>query len=118
MAGNAGGILKGSGGNISGAPDTDEIVTRSPLSIVRTGTSLADYKAGRGYPAQEAHMRRAFSIAAVTSLILWITLASSKAPGDLDAIKGEFHNQLLIEGLHVALPDSMKGFPKELVPLP
>jgi hypothetical protein len=50
-------------------------------------------------------MRRAFSIAAVTGLILWITLASSKTPGDLDAIKGEFHNQLLIEGLHVALPD-------------
>jgi len=63
-------------------------------------------------------MRRAFSIVAVTGLILWITLASSKTPGDLESIKGEFHNQLLIDGLHVALPDSMKGFPKELVPLP
>ena len=63
-------------------------------------------------------MRRAFSIVTVTGLILWITLASSKTPGDLDATKSEFHNQLLIEGLHVALPDSMKGFPKELVPLP
>jgi hypothetical protein len=63
-------------------------------------------------------MRRAFSIAAVTGLILWITLASSKTPGDLEATKGEFRNLLLIDGLHVALPDSMKGFPKELVPLP
>src|ERR1035437_4328858 len=44
MAGNAGGILKGGGGNTSGAPDTDEIVTRSPLSMVRTGTSLASKK--------------------------------------------------------------------------
>jgi len=44
MAGNAGGILKGGGGSISGLPDTDEIVTRSPLSMVRTGTSLASKK--------------------------------------------------------------------------
>jgi hypothetical protein len=63
-------------------------------------------------------MRRAFSIVAVTGLILWITLASSKTPGEVEATKGEFHNQLLINGLHVALPDSLKGFPKELVPLP
>ena len=63
-------------------------------------------------------MRRAFSIVSVTGLILWIPLASSKAPGDLQAIKGEFHNQRVIDGLHVALPDNMNGFPRELVPLP
>src|ERR1039458_9069107 len=44
MAGNAGGILKGGGGKSSGEPDTDEIVTRSPLSMVRIGTSLASKK--------------------------------------------------------------------------
>src|ERR1035441_5889871 len=44
MAGNAGGILKGGGGSISGLPDTDDIVTRSPLSMVRMGGSLASKK--------------------------------------------------------------------------
>ena len=44
MAGSAGGILNGGGGNISGLPDTDEIVTRSPLPMVRTGGSLASKK--------------------------------------------------------------------------
>ena len=44
MAGNAGGILNGGGGSISGLPDTDEIVTRSPLSMVRIGESLASKK--------------------------------------------------------------------------
>src|SRR5450759_4544745 len=44
MAGNAGGILKGGGGKSSGEPDTDEIVTRSPLSMVRIGKSLASKK--------------------------------------------------------------------------
>ncbi len=37
MAGKAGGILNGGGGRMSGAPDTDEMVTRSPLSMVRMG---------------------------------------------------------------------------------
>ena len=41
MAGKAGGILNGGGGKSSGLPDTDDIVTRSPLSMVRTGESLA-----------------------------------------------------------------------------
>ena len=41
MAGNAGGILNGGGGNSSGVPDTDEIVIRSPVSMVRTGVSFA-----------------------------------------------------------------------------
>ena len=63
-------------------------------------------------------MRRAFSIVSVTGLILWITLAPSKAPGDLEAVKGGFHNQRVIDGLHVALPDNMKAFPREMVPLP
>src|SRR3990172_6865059 len=44
MAGKAGGILKGGAGNNSGVPDTDEIVIRSPLSMVRTGNSLASKK--------------------------------------------------------------------------
>ena len=44
MAGNADGILKGGGGSISGLPDTDDIVTRSPLPMVRMGGSLASKK--------------------------------------------------------------------------
>lgn len=41
IAGNAGGILKGGGGKNSGGPETEDITTRSPLSIVSTGASLA-----------------------------------------------------------------------------
>src|SRR5665647_2896341 len=44
MAGNAGGILNGGGGKISGAPETDDIVTRSPLSMIRIGASAASKK--------------------------------------------------------------------------
>src|ERR1700690_113408 len=44
MAGSAGGILNGGGGSISGLPDTDEIVTRSPLPMVRSGAILASKK--------------------------------------------------------------------------
>src|ERR1019366_8696483 len=47
MAGKAGGILKGGGGSISGLPETEEIVTRSPLPMVRMGGSLASKKPQR-----------------------------------------------------------------------
>lgn len=37
-------MLNGGGGKSSGAPETDEIVTRAPLSTVRTGVRLASKK--------------------------------------------------------------------------
>ena len=43
MAGSAGATVKGDpgGGNWCGAPETDVMVTRSPLSMVNTGLSAA-----------------------------------------------------------------------------
>jgi hypothetical protein len=41
IAGSAGGIVKGGGGICCGEPDTDDIVTRAPLSTVSTGARSA-----------------------------------------------------------------------------
>jgi hypothetical protein len=80
-----------------------------------------DDPAGVGHPAQEAHMRRALSIVAVAALIsvvLLVVVAPSKTVADIEATKGGFHHQISIHGLHVSLPDEMKDFPIDLVPLP
>ena len=66
-------------------------------------------------------MRRALSIVAMAALIsgvLLVTVAPSKTGADMEATKSEFHHHVLIDGLHIALPDDMKGFPSDLVPLP
>jgi len=61
-------------------------------------------------------MRRAISIVAVAaiSVTLLVLVAPSNTGADMDATK----NQNSIHGLHVALPDGMKNFPMDLVPLP
>ena len=43
--------------------------------------------------------------------------ASNQTVAVTDA-RGEAHNVTVIYGLHVAIPDDMKTFPVELVPLP
>lgn len=66
-------------------------------------------------------MRRALSIAAVAALVsagLLVIVAPNRTVADMEATYGEFRNQISIYGLHVALPDDMKRFPVELVPLP
>jgi hypothetical protein len=66
-------------------------------------------------------MRRASSIVAVAALIsvvLLVIVVPSKTVADLEATKGGFHHQISIHGLHVALPDEMKDFPMDLLPLP
>ena len=44
IAGSAGGTTSGGAGIMSGAPDTVEIVTRSPLPMVASGASRASKK--------------------------------------------------------------------------
>jgi hypothetical protein len=76
---------------------------------------------GPGHPAQEAQMRRALSIvtaAALTSVVLLIIITPSRTIADRETIKRGFQNQISIYGLHIALPDDMKSFPMEIVPLP
>ena len=66
-------------------------------------------------------MRRALSIVVVAARISVVLLAiviPSKTVADMEATKSKFHHRTVIYGLHIALPDEMKGFPIDLVPLP
>ena len=66
-------------------------------------------------------MRRALSILAIAALISVtadVIIAPSKTVANMAATKSQFHNGISIYGLHVALPETMKTFPAELVPLP
>jgi len=53
----------------------------------------------------------------VTGILISVMAASNRTVAVTEA-RGEPHNVVLIYGLHVALPDDMKTFPAELVPLP
>jgi hypothetical protein len=90
-------------------------------SLTNYSREPGDYPAGRGHPAQEVPMRRALSIVVVAARIgavLLVIVTPSKTVADREATKREFHNRVVICGLHIALPDEMKGFPIDLVPLP
>ena len=66
-------------------------------------------------------MHRALSIvaaAALTSVVHLTSIAPSTTVADREAIKSEFHNKISIYGLHITLPDDMKSFPMEIVPIP
>ena len=66
-------------------------------------------------------MRRGLSILAVVALmsvVADVMIAPSKTGADMAATKGQHQNAVSIYGLHIALPESMKTFPVELVPLP
>ncbi len=67
-------------------------------------------------------MRRALFIlvvAAQISVVLLVIVAPSKTAGDMEASKSEIHKRIsIVYGLHMALPDEMKHFPIELLPLP
>jgi hypothetical protein len=61
-------------------------------------------------------MRKTINIALVLgSIFVNVTAAS---PNKTEAQKTQFHNMISVSGLHVALPEDMKNFPVELVPLP
>jgi hypothetical protein len=71
-----------------------------------------------GASVQEAHMRRVFNVALVVIGVMISVIASPKRTVAVSEVKGEAPNVAVIDGLHVAVPDSMKAFPAELVPIP
>ena len=62
-------------------------------------------------------MKRILNIALVVAgIFASVIVAQPKTvPG---VATREFHNEAIVYGLHVALPDDMKNFPTALVPLP
>lgn len=64
-------------------------------------------------------MRRVINIALVLgSMLVNVTASPNKTVAETEMQKTQFHNVILVSGLHVALPEDMKNFPVELVPLP
>jgi len=62
-------------------------------------------------------MRALNIVLLVTGIVISVMATSNRTVAVTDA-KGEPHNVALIYGLHVTLPDDMRTFPAELVPLP
>ena len=63
-------------------------------------------------------MRKAINIALVlSSIFVNVTASPNKTVAETEARKTQFHNVIVVSGLHVA-PEDMKNFPVELVPLP
>jgi hypothetical protein len=59
-------------------------------------------------------MRRVLNIVLVlASIFVIVTASPSRTVTNTETVKTQFRN-----GLHVALPEDMKNFPIELVPLP
>ncbi|MGB8895222.1 MAG: hypothetical protein WA322_11400 [Pseudolabrys sp.] len=64
-------------------------------------------------------MRRVINIALVLgSIFINVTASPNKTVAETETQKTQFHNVISVSGLHVALPEHMKSFPVELVPLP
>ncbi|MGA8945710.1 MAG: hypothetical protein WB497_07255 [Pseudolabrys sp.] len=60
-------------------------------------------------------MRRILSIAlALAGIFVSVMASPSKTTTEMDAKE----NHVIVEGLYVALPNDMKTFPAELVPMP
>ena len=63
-------------------------------------------------------MRAEPLILLVALLILFSVMAAANNTGTITRVIGERDSVTVIEGLHVAIPNDMKRFPAELVPLP
>ncbi len=66
-------------------------------------------------------MRRALfivTVAALMSILAQVIGSPNKTVAGMRATKSGFHNVVVVDGLHVALPTNMRSFPVELVPLP
>ena len=66
-------------------------------------------------------MRQLFTIlafAALISVVADVMIAPGKTAAHMEVAKSQFQNGVAVYGLHIALPDTMKTFPAELVPLP
>jgi hypothetical protein len=66
-------------------------------------------------------MRKALTIIVIAAVVT-IALDALLAPGETfagrEAATGPIRNGISVYGLHVALPEYMTNFPRELVPLP
>jgi hypothetical protein len=92
-----------------------------PASVKPLTHALDDWSkyAPRGEPsAQEAHMRTVLNIALVIAGVLISVMAPAGKPVAITQTQPEAQNVSVIYGLHVAVPEAMKAFPAELVPLP
>jgi hypothetical protein len=64
-------------------------------------------------------MRKVINIALVVgSIFVNVTASPNTTVAEAEARKTQFHNRISVSGLHVVLPEDMKNFPVELVPLP
>ena len=63
-------------------------------------------------------MRSEPFILLVALLILFGVVGAANNTGAITRVIGERDNVTVIEGLHIAIPNNMKTFPAELVPLP
>ena len=71
-----------------------------------------------GASVEEARMRRVFNAALVITGVMISVIVSPNRTVAVNEVKGEEPNVAVIYGLHVAVPDNMKAFPAELVPIP
>ena len=63
-------------------------------------------------------MRSEPLILLVALLVLFSIMAAANKTGAITRVIGERDNVTVIEGLHIATPNTMKRFPAELVPVP
>ena len=63
-------------------------------------------------------MRTVLNIVFVTAGVLISVMAPAGKPVAVTQMQPETQNVSVIYGLHVAVPEDMKTFPAELVPLP
>jgi len=68
--------------------------------------------------ASRADMRTLNIALVVTGILISVVAASNKIVDAGTHASNELHHPAVVYGLHVALPDDMKAFPAELVPLP
>jgi hypothetical protein len=72
-----------------------------------------------GHLHQEAHMQKIISIALVLVGIVFVSVMTLNVTHtETNATKSKIHSGMATYGLHVALPNNIKTFPVEVVPLP
>lgn len=63
----------------------------------------------------EALMRRALNILLVVAGVLVSVIGSQSETG---LTNDRVHNVVVVDGLHIALPNGLRSFPAGLIPLP
>jgi hypothetical protein len=65
-------------------------------------------------------MRRVLFILAIATLVSLAVdvMSAPRTPVATMTAKSKYENGISVHGLHIAIPEGMKNFPAELVPLP